>query len=292
MQNYKQLQCFVAIVEEGGFTPAAQKLYMTQPAISWQIKILEGELGLKLIERSERRLTLTEAGQLFYDGATTILNQYAKIASDMEQYKNLETGSLRIGASTIPGEYMLSGYLAAFHREYPKADLQMKIADSRSIVKMLLQEQIRLGVVGLKPTEDQIESIPFQTDEIVCIAPKNHPLTKRDSVLLQDVLKEDILMREFGSGTRKRWQEEMKTQKSAGCEVSMELGSTRAIISAVSAGLGLSWVSAMATENENVSILALEDFKVFRSMYMIMLKNRTLTPLGEAFVKLLKGSKR
>jgi DNA-binding transcriptional LysR family regulator len=288
MHSFKQLQCFVAIVEEGGFTPAAQKLYMTQPAISWQIKTLEGGLGLKLIERSERKLVLTEAGQLFYESVQTILNQYEKMDSEMEQFKNMEKGSLRIGASTIPGEYLLAADLARFTKTFPQVELQMCIGDSRSIVKLLLQENISVGVVGLKPEEEQIQIKPFITDEIVCIAPPNHPLCQKEQVILEDVLQERILMREFGSGTRNQLQEEIKKQKNSSCKVLMELGSTRAIISVVEAGLGLSWVSKMAVRDEAVKILDIEDFSIKRDLYVIWLKNRTLSPLGQTFIKMLE----
>ncbi|QRN85175.1 LysR family transcriptional regulator [Clostridia bacterium] len=288
MHSFKQLQCFVAIVEEGGFTPAAQKLYMTQPAISWQIKTLEGDMGLKLIERSERKLVLTEAGRLFYESAKTILNQYEKMDCEMEQFKNMEKGSLRIGASTIPGEYLLSDKLARFTRMFPQAELRMQIGDSSSIIKMLLQENISVGIVGLQPQEEQIVAKPFQTDEIVCIAPIGHPLCEKEQVLLEDVLPERILMREFGSGTRNQLQQEIKKRKNVNCKVLMELGSTRAILSAVEAGLGLSWVSRMAVRGEKVKILTIEDFRIERELYIIWLKNRTLSPLGQTFVEMLE----
>lgn len=290
MYSYKQLQCFVNVVEEGGFTKAALKLYMTQPAISWQIKTIEQEVGLQLIERSERKLNLTEAGQLFYRQAITILNQYDKLHDEMKQFKNMDIGKLCVGASTLPGEYFLAEPLARFNNAYPLADVEMRIAGSEDIVELVCNEAIHLGIVGFNPQQEALMVRPYRHDEIVCIAPINHPLTKQEKVSLDEVLTYRVVLRETGSGTRKQLLESLKASGKTLKGAPVALGSTRAIIEAVKAGMGISWVSARASANENLAQIPIEGFSIKRSFYIIALKKRTLSPLARAFLGMLEGS--
>lgn len=288
MYTYKQLQCFLTIVEEGGFTLAADKLYMTQPAISWQIKVLEKEVGLSLIDRKERKLVLTEAGQIFYQHALTILNQYQAMEEAMVQFKDMDRGRLILGASTLAGEYFLPPLLADFSRTYPEVDLEMRIGSSQEIVSLLCEEAIQLGLVGFDPGDKHIWSQAYREDELICVAHPAHPLSARSSIKLSDLAGEKVLIRKKGSGTRRRLEEALAAKKIDLGGPQIILGSNRAILQAVQAGMGISWVSKQTCQGLDLCQLGVADFHIKRTFYIIGLSKRTLSPLAQAFHRLLE----
>jgi len=291
MLDYRQLLAFVNVVEGGSFTHAAKTLFMTQPAISWQIKSLEQELELQLLERKERHIVLTEAGRLFYTHARRIVRQYEEAINEMEQFKGLEKGHLKIGASTIPGEYILPSLIGSFKNKYPGATLTMQIADTGAIIEMLLANEIHLGITGAKLKEPKLEWHPFFKDEVVLVVGKNHPLAQKDSITLQELKQQEFVAREKTSGTWMVVREELQAKgfSSSDLKINMEIGSTRAVITAVEAGLGLSWVSRLAVQDALrlglLKELPVEDLKIQRDLYLTYNKKKTLSPLAQEFIE-------
>ncbi|MEI7884039.1 MAG: selenium metabolism-associated LysR family transcriptional regulator [Clostridia bacterium] len=289
MASYKQLIIIMAVVEEGSFTAAAKKLFMTQPAISWQVKALEDDLGLQLIGRKEKGIVLTEAGELFYEYSRRILNQFDLLFNEMQQFKGLEKGTLRIGASTIPGEYLLPLYIGEFKLSHPTVSISMEIAGTGKIFDRLLEDSIHLGVVGAQIENSHLTYLPFLEDELVLIAGPKHVLGAKEHVSLGDVMKSKFIMREHSSGTRMVLEKSLHKAgvKKQDIQVELELGSTRAIITAVGSGLGLSWVSQVAAKEQiergTVQKLEVLDFLVKRKFYIAYNMTRNLSPLAEAF---------
>lgn len=295
--NFRQLDIFVAVAELGSFTKAAKELYMTQPAISWQIKSLETALGLTLLERGDRNVTLTEAGKIFYIDAKRLGNLYDKLLEDMEEYKGLGRGSLLLGASTIPGEYLLPGYIGEFKNSYPEINISLSIGDTGFVVEKLLQDSIQLGVIGAQIEEKKLSLTPFLQDDLLLIAGPDHPWYNEGQVQLEDLASQAYVFREPGSGTQMVINQALKDQgvPSDDLNVVMELGSTRAVVTAVAAGLGLSWVSRWAVEEtltlEYVREVKVAGFAIERNFYLAFHRNRTLSPLTKTFIKfLLQGS--
>lgn len=293
MLNFRQLSIFVAVAELGSFTKAAKHLFMTQPAISWQIKSLETELGLTLLERGDRAVTLTEAGRLFYTEAKRLTNLYEKLLADMEEYKELGRGNLKLGASTIPGEYLLPDYIGRFKRLYPEVNISLSIGDTRAIVEKLALDSIQMGVIGAKLDETKLELVPFMEDQLILIAGTQHPGEKKPPVTLKDLTGFSYVLREEGSGTRMVVEQELagKGMSLTDLDVVMELGSTRAVITAVAAGLGLSWVSRWAAEEAlslgHVREIPVEGLEIKRPFYLATRRNRTMSPLARAFTDFL-----
>ncbi|WP_227763129.1 selenium metabolism-associated LysR family transcriptional regulator [Zhaonella formicivorans] len=289
MLDYKQLLSFVKVAESGSFTKAAKNLYMTQPAISWQIKSLEDEMGLLLFERKERHVLLTEAGRLFYGHARRLVKLYEQLLNEMEQFKGMERGRLIIGASTIPGEYILPAFIGAFKKEYPGVELAMQIADTGAIVELLLGDEVHLGVIGAKIKEPKLELKPFLQDELILVAAPTHPLVAREYISMDDIKGQCVITREAGSGTQMVIEEKLKEcgLRLGELKISMELGSTRAVITAVEAGLGLSWVSRWAVQEAlslgRVAELQTEGLTIRRELYLAYNNRRTLSPLACAF---------
>lgn len=196
MINYKHLLAFVTVVRKKSFTVAAKELYMTQPAISWQIKNLENEIDLVLIERKERGTKLTEAGKQFYIYAEKIIKAHEQLLEEMKQLKCMEKGKLIVGASTVPGEYILPAYMSSFKDTYPTTEVEIVTGSSESIVEDLINEDIHIGVVGMKINDSRITSKAFKKDKVVLIVRKNHPLTLLEKVHAKDLLKYPLVVRE------------------------------------------------------------------------------------------------
>ena len=217
----------------------------------------------------------------------------------MQQFKSLEKGTLRIGASTIPGEYLLPIYIGEFKKTYPKVSLSMELAGTGKIFDQLLEDSIDLGVVGAQIENSNLSYLPFLEDELVLIAGPQHVLGAKEYVSLEDVMKNKFIMREHSSGTRMVLEKALHKAgvKKQDMQVELELGSTRAIITAVGSGLGLSWVSQIAAaeqlEARTVQKLQVLNFLVKRKFFIAYKMTRALSPLAEAFRDfLLKGDKK
>lgn len=293
MLNFRQLTTFVTVAELGSFTKAAKKLYMTQPAISWQIKSLETELGLTLLERGDRQVTLTEAGRIFYTDAKRLTNLYEKLMYTIEEYKGLGKGTLKIGASTIPGEYLLPYYIGQFKGLFPEINITLSISDTRDIVDKLLMDSIHLGVIGAKPSEDKLIFRPLIEDELILIAGARHPWAEAGAIPFEDLVQAKFVFREEGSGTRMVIEEELaaKGVDVERLEIEMELGSTRAVITAVAADLGVSFVSRLAVTDAlslgHVREIQVQGLDLKRHIYLALHAQRTLSPLANAFLEFI-----
>ena len=169
MTSLKQLNIFANIVEKGSFTAAAESLFMTQPAISWQIKKLEEDLEVSLFKKKDRNLELSEAGEIVYRAAKEMIGVYNHVLNTIESYKNMNKGRLIIGASSIPGEYILPHLLYEFSEAHDKLEIKMQIGASVDILERLSASQIDIGIVGTQKSQPDIEYIPWLEDEIIAV---------------------------------------------------------------------------------------------------------------------------
>jgi DNA-binding transcriptional LysR family regulator len=261
--NIKQLEAFTLVVELGSFTRAAKLMFMTQPAISFQIKALEEQLGLQLLERAERRVFLTEAGKLVYVEAKKILASNRSILEYLAQLRGLNKGTLNLGASTIPGEYLLPQFLGEFKRMHPEIKLKLEIGSTQRITELVLAREVDLAVVGAAKLHPYLEYQPLFTDEVVVIVGTNHPLAEQKSITIAQLTAQQLIFREKGSGTRIVLEERLGQAGFAPEELNivLELGSTRAIITAVQGNLGVGMVSGLAV-NEALELGTVHQLKV------------------------------
>ncbi|HAG09165.1 MAG TPA: LysR family transcriptional regulator [Desulfotomaculum sp.] len=292
--NFKQLETFLRVVEWKSFTKAAQHLYLSQPTISLQIKALEEELQVILFQRNEKKVTLTEAGRLFYTEVKQILHHYYNIQAGLEDLKDLKTGRLMIGASTIPGEYLLPQVIGDFYYKYPGIKINLCISDSASIGAKVRYKELDLGIVGFPFTEGDIVCTPWTKDYLVLIVSSQHKWARLESIDLEELIKEPIILREPGSGTRQTI--EMSLEKKGvsfkDLKVTIELGSTRAIITAVLANAGISIVSFFAAHGlvplNKLCLISLKDVDFTRYLYIIRSKNWWENFAAKAFLSFLK----
>ena len=155
--NFKQLEAFIRVAELQSFTKAARQLYMSQPAVSFQIKALEVNLQVTLFQRGDKKVTLTEAGRLLYPEAKQMLRHYHKIKAGLDDLRGLKTGHLVVGASTIPGEYILPLFIGGFKEKYPGILITLKVAGSGRVERWVRERAIDLGIIGVPVSGDGIE---------------------------------------------------------------------------------------------------------------------------------------
>ncbi|ADG82831.1 selenium metabolism-associated LysR family transcriptional regulator [Thermincola potens] len=295
MFNLRQLKSFVYVAQQKSFTKAAKLLYMTQPAVSAQIKALEERLDVQLMERNDKQVVLTEAGEIFLVEAERILASYERIVESLDELKGLRRGHLRIAASTIPGEYILPKFIGRFKEKYPQIEIELVISDTGQVIESLRERTADLGVTGARIKNDVVKFEKLLDDELVLITSSASPIGQKKQVTVADLQKEKYILREHGSGTRKVMLERLQSIgiQPAQMDVAMELGSTRAVITAVESGLGISMVSRWAAD-EALKLGLLKEIKLpgwnsVRDLYLAWNTHKFLNQLTTTFINEIKA---
>ncbi len=248
--NLKRIRAFTLVVEKGSFSEAADIMGLTQPAVSQQIKTLEEELGSPLLDRSAPGIGLTPAGRLAYDKGKQLLAIWEELAETIQALQGQLVGTLHIGASTIPGTYLIPRWMSLFAKQHPRVEIKLQIGDSREMYQKMIDRQVDLCFVGCSPNWDDTQLIvdTIADDTLVLIASKQLEVP---AVISIDWLKrQPFLLREEGSGTREVMERCLKEQgvQLHQLRVIAELGNTEAVITAVESGMGLSFVSGLAAQ--------------------------------------------
>ncbi len=283
-----QLKIFVAVYQHKSFSKASLKLSISQPTISEHIKNLENELGSLLFDRLGRTIEPTQAAEIILPGALQVIDDLEKIKDSLKTGDREVSGHLVIGASTIPGTYMLPVLASKFKKKYPDISFEIIIGDTGKITEMVESHQLLLGVVGAKMNSKKLQYEPFRQDELVYgVSP--HLLSGEKSGI-DEINKIPFLIREKGSGTRRNMELFFrKLQIDLGkLDVVAVLGSTASIKEAMKAGLGGSVLSRKAIEEELASgslmEIKLDSLRMERSFYLTKLKKRTLPAHYNVFV--------
>jgi LysR family transcriptional regulator, transcriptional activator of the cysJI operon len=248
LENFR-LKVFRAVAEHRNFRKAAEQLFLTQPAVTLQIKALENDLGVRVFDRTGGRITLTHQGSLLLEYA----NKLASLASEAEQKLGCSegsvTGELALGASTTIAQYVLPRLLGAFQNEYPKIQFSLQSGNTSEVVSWLLEGKVALGLIEGPARERGVHTEPFMEDELVLITPPNFD---SDRLAPAQFLATSLLLREQGSGSRRVVELALENAdfKLKAFKKVMELDSTEAIKSAVEAGLGVGFVSRWAIAKE------------------------------------------
>jgi len=291
-----KFKVFASVFRHRNFSKASKELNLTQPTISSHIKILEEEFDLKLFERMGRTITPTKQAELLYEHVMEIIKSADILKKAVKAVSKDTRGRLVIGASTIPGVYLIPGMMSKLKEEYPSISFQVLISDSREIVESIARHDLLLGIVGTKFDNDQIRYLPFVEDELIAVASPS--LIKNNHMTLKDLVKLPMVLREEGSGTRRETEKllESKGVSLKNITVAGIFGSTDAVKQAVKAGLGVSILSKFSVADELkhkiLEEIKLTDTKMKRHFYIVTHKKRTLPRLYDAFLEhLLISSK-
>ena len=281
----KQLRLFEAVARLGSYTQAARDLHLTQPAVSIQMKNLEGYVGMPLFEQVGKNLSLTEAGRVLLDHARAVLEEMESLQSAVDQLKGLNTGRLRISSVTT-ANYFAPALLRTFCERYPGITVAMGVANRQELLGELEENTIDMAIMGRPPVESGLIAEPFLDNPLVIVAPPDHPLARRKSVPLSMLADQVYLMREPGSGTRGAM-ERYFAEKGITITPSIEVSGAEALKQGVQVGLGLAMMSRDAVGLELASgrlvELRVPGLPILRKWFLVHRQNKRLSPSAEAF---------
>lgn len=293
--DFRHLETFCRVADLKGFSRAADDLLLTQPTVSGHILSLEKSLSLRLFDRTGREARLTKAGEVFLRYASKLLTIRKDLLNALSEFSQGIRGELSLGASTIPGEYLLPKLMGDFREDHPHFTLSLKIADTKEIIQDVLQGHVELGMIGAKVNHPSLHYERYEEDEIIVVAPSDHPLARKKRAGFEDLLKEPWIIREEGSGTQMAIENALRKKGKSLKEfnVVMEMGSTSSMKEGVKAGLGLAFISERAVEEElnqgRFSRIAVEGMEsISRQIYIVSHQGRTFSPIGMEFLRFLK----
>lgn len=284
------LAVFVAVIDHGTMTAAAEAEGISQPAISAHVKSLEGFFGTPLMERSGRRVRPTAAGMLVADYSRRMLSMADELVRSIADLEGLRAGELVIGASSTVGEQMLPAVLGRYHRAFPAVQLSLNIGNTGEIMQAVLNRRFDLGIVGRFEEQPELESRPVFDDHLEIFVAPDSPYAGRADLRAEDLASETFVLREPGSATRDL---ALRCLAAHGCVPgdTIELGSNEAVKRAVSAGLGVGVLSTHTVTIDRkagaIVSLACRGWDCGRQFWLIHRRDRILTRAERAFIDLL-----
>ena len=285
--DIRDLQVFLAVSARLNFTRAAEDVHLSQPSVSVRIRQLEAELGVKLFEQLGKKVALTEAGKLLEPYARRVVAAMDDARNAMNELQGLERGSLRVGASTTPGMYLIPKTIAQFKRRYPKVDVHLTVKDTRQIEEGVIQNEFDFGFVGGHLTGEEVNVLSWITDELVLIMPPGHRLTAKRLVKPQDLSKEQFIFREQGSASRAVVAAHLRKARIE-AEAVMEMANPESVKKAVQNGLGIAFISAFAVEAElkakTLLTVKVQNLQIRRELKIVYRKDKHLSPAAKAFL--------
>jgi DNA-binding transcriptional LysR family regulator len=292
--NLEQLKTFIEVVRLGSFSEVAKKLAITQPAVSFQIQKLEQELGIRLIDRSQRNIALTAAGKRLLIFAERIHSEREQLQQDLEQIREVVSGELLVAASTIPGEFLLPHWLVLFKRLHPVIKVQVDVSDSLSVINGIRENRYEVGFCGIAPEGQELTAFKVAEDSIVLIVPPGHSLAHHTEIMPAELEKQQIIFREETSGTQRNLEKHL-----SGIGLDMRkltpnliLGTTQSVIAAVEDSAGIAFVSSLAIKKslslglvKQVNVTGLD---LNRYFYCVYRRERIVSRLLEEFINFIK----
>ena len=288
--DFKQLEAFAAVVDYGSFSEAARRLYLTQPTISAHIRALENELKVKLIIRTTKKLTITTKGYQLYDSAVRILHIRNNL---LEDFTGSKKHIIDLSASTIPSSYLLPELLAGFGKICPDVYFHSLQSDSAEAIQKVIDGSVDLGLVGQYIEKDDCCYIPFSQDSLLIAAPvtPHYLKLKEKNASLDELIREPMIVREKGSGTKKEMDFFLEKSGIAPSDLNViaRMNDLESIKQSIVNGLGISILSARSVQDlagtKQILIFPLGDTESRRNFYIVYSRNRILKPHVRQFIQ-------
>ncbi|MEY2780684.1 MAG: HTH-type transcriptional activator CmpR [Pseudomonadota bacterium] len=283
--TFRQLRVFNEVAKHLSFARAAANLHLTPPAVTMQVKELEGHVGMPLFERNGKKVSLTTTGEYMLVYARKILATIKDAEDAAARLIRAETGLLTIGMVST-AKYFLMRMLANFRESHPGVDIQLAIGNRDQLVRMLQANEVDLAVMGRPPKELQTRAEPFAAHPLVFVASPNHPLAKEGALTAEDLRPHEFVVREQGSGTRAAMERYFE-DRHVSPKLKLQVTSNETLKQAVMAGLGLGFVSLHTIGKElaygDVVMLNVLGSPVVRAWNVVHMQSRLLSPMAEAF---------
>jgi DNA-binding transcriptional LysR family regulator len=291
----RQLAAFCAVVERKSFSQAAERLGVTQPAVSLQVRSLEKRLGRTLLDRSGRRVEPTEAGAALYRSAQRMLQLEEQLVDELQAADGGDLGgTLHVGASTGPGSTIVPVLLCEFQRANPGVAVSLSISDTQSVVERVAERELELGVVGAARRHRGVVFEPFFRDEVVLAVPRGHGFANR-TVALDELREEPLIVMQEGAGVRQVIEDELRSAglRLRDLEPRLELGLQESVKAAVVAGYGVTFISraaiAVDLEAGTLAFARVEGLDPARDISLVRSSGRSATRAAEAFLEFARS---
>jgi DNA-binding transcriptional LysR family regulator len=290
--NFNHLSVFHAVAEERSISRAANRLMVSQPAVSKQLSELERSLKTKLVDRLPRGVRLTASGELLIGYARRIFAQAEEAERAMGELAGGRRGRLAVAATPTIGTYWLPSLLVKYRRIYPGVEMRMEVHPTTTIARLLLDGAVDVGLAESAAESEGIDSSVFMTDRMTAIAPPMHPFTRRRTISAEELCRVPFVVRELGSGS-KSLVERALLERGLKVEPVMSLGSTEAIKRAVMEGVGVAIVSGLAVGLEvaagKLAALRVKGLSVERRCYLLAAKGRHPSVAVQGFVRMVEA---
>jgi DNA-binding transcriptional LysR family regulator len=295
LMDTRQLAAFCAVVERKSFSQAAERLGVTQPAVSLQIRSLEQRLGRQLLDRSGRRVEPTEAGRRLYSSAQRLLAAEEHLLEELEADDGgAVTGTLELGASTGPGGTVVPLLLCDFQDQHPDVRVRLTVSDTQTVVDRVAERELELGIVGAGRRHRGVVFEPFFRDEVVLACPAGHRFAGK-TISLDDLKGEKLIVMQDGAGVRQVIEDELRKagMRLRDLDVRLELGLQESVRSAVVAGHGIAFISRLAIEADlaagRVTTARVRGLDPVREIFLARASGRSETRVARAFVAFAQG---
>jgi DNA-binding transcriptional LysR family regulator len=291
----RQLAAFCAVVERRSFSQAAERLGVTQPAVSLQIRALEKRLGTQLFDRSGRRVEPTEAGMRLYRGAQRLLALEEQVVAEVADAGGQAlAGTLEIGASTGPGGIVLAHLLCEFQASHPELHVVLWVFDTQTIVERVGARELEFGVVGAARRHRGVTFEPFVRDEVILACPPAHPFAGQ-TVSLDDLRGAGLIVMQEGAGVRQLVEDELQRIgiRLRDLDVRLELGLQESVTTAVRAGYGVTFIARSSVEADlaagTLAEARVEGLALEREIFLVRATGRAETRAAREFVEFARG---
>jgi DNA-binding transcriptional LysR family regulator len=294
MEDHR-LKSYCLVVETKSFSRAAQAKHMTQSAMSRLVKGLEDELGVKLLLREGKSVTLTPEGRIFYDHAKRLLEGYVRMEQDINDSLGAARGSLRLGSSRTPAFHLLSQALYGFTKQHPELRIDLIVARTEFVLRELREGRIDVGIVESRSVDETFSAQELAEDEVVLIAPENHPLTRKKSLTMHDLMTAPFILPGHGSGTRALVDDYFAAEgiDMRKLNVRLTVGSPEFVVQMVQAGLGIAfaskWSVFSAVKEGTVKVLRHPGGRILRKFYLVNMDREPASAAGRTFKEFIKG---
>lgn len=286
-----QLEYFTRVVQEKGFSKAASRVFRTQPAVSIAIRRLEQEIGLPLLERSQKVPVLTEAGQVVYDYAQRILGLRDEVGQAIKDLQNMKTGRVRVGANESTSLYLLPELILTFREQFPAVKVEISRQVSNRLPRELLDRKIDFGLMAFEPVDRELQAFPILKDELVLIMSPKHPLAGRSAVKVKELGNEPFVAHNVNSGSRVKVIETFARQHTP-LNITLELATVETIKRFVQKRVGVAFVPRMCVREElargvlvSVPVRGLTHN---RTLFAVHRRGTQFSPAATAFLNLLR----
>ena len=289
--NLHLLRLFATVVRTGSFSRAADALRISQPAISKGVRDFELQVGCRLLDRTPKGVRPTREGQALARHAETLFAAERAAEDELLSLRSLDSGSLRIGASTTIATYMIAEHLGIFHREYPEIDLHLIIANTRDIADLMIAHEIEIALVEGPIEDEQLLSQAWRTDAMSLVVSPQHRFAASQHAIDSEELNDEVLIvREPGSGSREVVAQALASR---GIEPkrTLEIGSTEAIKQTVAGGLGVSIISSATISDQvklgRLKVVPMRDLRIERTLWQLKVPGQIEIPAATAFERLI-----